>query len=1097
MSGAALPIKSAMTTQQHYQSALWPEGEQLLLLRAALLDGKNASAAFQEWSERVVFDDLDQASFRLIPLLRSNLRRLSITHPLTTRIESVARYLRVETTMKLNVLGILVSDLTEISIPGLLLKGAAIGQQFYPHPSLRPMADCDVLIRMEDRDRALAHLEQKGWKSHDGDKDSFHYSRDIHREEFPMAGVELHWRSGIQSTLRDDVASWKNSREINFKGNWSRVFCPEDEIVHACRHGYNWIAEHPPMRWLVDCTMIIRSTGPSIDWHFLAKRARDWEETLAVRESLEWVRRETGTDIPSEALKALAKTRISGRVKRLHVLKGTPRDWAVTARLYAEYLRRELPIWKWPFQIQRVLGYFSGQFMIPDHGDAIRYFLYHFWQEARASNRTMLSRIMARILIAQGARSITWRLVDTDYTAALEEPTTFCWGRHKLLLSGFTFANESRPHPPLRVMRMTPAGWEKLPTPVNRHVRVDIARVWPMNPSARNSGFTALVELPSGEVRLRIEYFHASEWNALIEVDVAPPIYMRGFFLPKRFPQLQERVNFGDIQSDMFLPTGWSRPEGASRWSDGSKSIVIFRLDTITALTANIELRPLLIEKHVPRQRVQIFLNGGRLKNLKLSHGAFSTHEILLPKNKLLENNVLSFHLPDSRSPKRLGLNSDTRNLGILVQSISFCRVAREVQKVLAHESVHRIKKCTQETFEGLFDPTWYLQRYPDVASAGIDPLTHYVSFGAKEKRSPHPLFDAAWYLERYPEASASDLNPLLHYLKFGAKQGFDPNPLFDSAWYLSRHPGSESESTPLHHYLRVYGNDRTILHRQILEEIRTLKSDESKWPPLVRPSEEAGIVITACGRLFKHLFANIRIIRMSGCDLPIDVWYLPGEFTVKQTARLGDMANLICAGETPFNHLSGKHEVHGFKAWMLSQSRFKKTLMLDVNSFPIRNPKVVFESGANCVLWRDAPWGNCLATVSELRGALGLRIHNNEFESGQLYADKDSPGIIEALRLSAALNMLGRRLYNYTYGDKETYSIALELLDIDFLLPPPPKAHNLGLFNYPWGGVIQPWVDGNGLFYHPFGEKDHWHHFKNDWIALETEAAAAELSCQ
>jgi hypothetical protein len=38
----------------------------------------------------------------------------------------------------------------------------------------------------------------------------------------------------------------------------------------------------------------------------------------------------------------------------------------------------------------------------------------------------------------------------------------------------------------------------------------------------------------------------------------------------------------------------------------------------------------------------------------------------------------------------------------------------------------------------GLFDAEWYLRQNTDVASAGMDPLRHYVEFGAKEGRAPN-----------------------------------------------------------------------------------------------------------------------------------------------------------------------------------------------------------------------------------------------------------------------------------------------------------------------------------------------------------------------
>ena len=37
----------------------------------------------------------------------------------------------------------------------------------------------------------------------------------------------------------------------------------------------------------------------------------------------------------------------------------------------------------------------------------------------------------------------------------------------------------------------------------------------------------------------------------------------------------------------------------------------------------------------------------------------------------------------------------------------------------------------------GLLDSNYYLLKYPDIRAADIDPLTHFVRFGWREKRNP------------------------------------------------------------------------------------------------------------------------------------------------------------------------------------------------------------------------------------------------------------------------------------------------------------------------------------------------------------------------
>lgn len=72
----------------------------------------------------------------------------------------------------------------------------------------------------------------------------------------------------------------------------------------------------------------------------------------------------------------------------------------------------------------------------------------------------------------------------------------------------------------------------------------------------------------------------------------------------------------------------------------------------------------------------------------------------------------------------------------------------------------------------GLFNEGWYLKNYPDVAESGMNPIVHYLKFGAKEHRNPSPEFDTDWYLASHKDVVEVDMNPLLHYIKFGQREG-------------------------------------------------------------------------------------------------------------------------------------------------------------------------------------------------------------------------------------------------------------------------------------------------------------------------------------
>ena len=78
------------------------------------------------------------------------------------------------------------------------------------------------------------------------------------------------------------------------------------------------------------------------------------------------------------------------------------------------------------------------------------------------------------------------------------------------------------------------------------------------------------------------------------------------------------------------------------------------------------------------------------------------------------------------------------------------------------------------DTPPDLFHADWYLQRYPDVRQAGVDPWQHYLTNGAAEGRDPGPDFNTARYLEQCPQALNSGMPVLLHYLNIGRNLGYD-----------------------------------------------------------------------------------------------------------------------------------------------------------------------------------------------------------------------------------------------------------------------------------------------------------------------------------
>ena len=90
------------------------------------------------------------------------------------------------------------------------------------------------------------------------------------------------------------------------------------------------------------------------------------------------------------------------------------------------------------------------------------------------------------------------------------------------------------------------------------------------------------------------------------------------------------------------------------------------------------------------------------------------------------------------------------------------------------------IKEAIDAT--NLFNATWYLEQYPDVSAAQVDPLEHYLSDGEREGRSPGPAFSATAYYLVNPDIRSAGVGALWHYALHGKKEGRQIGPIGQAA---------------------------------------------------------------------------------------------------------------------------------------------------------------------------------------------------------------------------------------------------------------------------------------------------------------------------
>lgn len=89
-------------------------------------------------------------------------------------------------------------------------------------------------------------------------------------------------------------------------------------------------------------------------------------------------------------------------------------------------------------------------------------------------------------------------------------------------------------------------------------------------------------------------------------------------------------------------------------------------------------------------------------------------------------------------------------------------------------EQMSAVKRISDSS---LFDRDFYVKTYPDVAGSNVDPLDHFVTYGASEFRNPSAAFDTGWYWLTHQQNDLRELNPLIHYLEFGIANNLSIKP--------------------------------------------------------------------------------------------------------------------------------------------------------------------------------------------------------------------------------------------------------------------------------------------------------------------------------
>ena len=196
------------------------------------------------------------------------------------------------------------------AIPFIALKGIYLAKAVYAEPALRPMADMDLLFRVEDLEQAQAVLFALGYSRAQPDRPVADYTAvGVHLPAFhhgALLSVEAHLRleSADAPFAIDLDGLWQRARPWSVNGQSLLALSPEDLLLHLCLHGMYHHRFRIGLIALVDLREVIRREP--LDWERFVAQARAWRAETPAYLGLALASRLVGAAVPAPVLAALA-----------------------------------------------------------------------------------------------------------------------------------------------------------------------------------------------------------------------------------------------------------------------------------------------------------------------------------------------------------------------------------------------------------------------------------------------------------------------------------------------------------------------------------------------------------------------------------------------------------------------------------------------------------------------------------------------------------------------------------------------------------------------------------------------------------------------
>jgi hypothetical protein len=210
-------------------------------------------------------------------------------------------------------------------IETIVLKGMALALHFYKDAGLRPMSDGDILVSPQKAGLAIELLHRAGWKSvYKSTEALIPYQHSVEFSDGHGHRLDLHWKilwDGRQEV--SDNEFWESAIPIEINNVSTSILNPTDQLLHVCVHGAAW-SELPPLRWVADAAIIMRTAGSEINWDRLIEQTEMRRLMLPMGDTLGYLQNLLGLPVPSDVLNTIQHIEASRLERVLYRIRTGP-----------------------------------------------------------------------------------------------------------------------------------------------------------------------------------------------------------------------------------------------------------------------------------------------------------------------------------------------------------------------------------------------------------------------------------------------------------------------------------------------------------------------------------------------------------------------------------------------------------------------------------------------------------------------------------------------------------------------------------------------------------------------------------------------------